>query len=774
MTAIRYRVDAGIAWLTMNNPPLNALSHELRLGIVAALDQALADSKVRAIVLTGNDRAFSSGADIKEFAGGAFYAEPFLPAVCDIVEAASKPVIAAISGACMGGGLELALGCHYRVALADAKISFPEVKLGLIPGAGGTQRFPRLVGLETAINMVVSGATVPAAAFKGSALFDVLVKEDLAGAATGFARQLIQEDKPIRRVRDLKVSHPQAEAFLQFAKQGVMSVARGLVAPLKALEAVGVSVSQKYETGIATEQRIFAELMVSEESKALRHAFFAERAASKVSGLDESTPQRKVASVAVVGAGTMGGGIAICFANAGIPVTLLEAKQENLDRGMAGIRKNYEGAVAKGKMKPEDAQQRAALITPVLDFSAAKDADLIIEAVFEDLAVKKDVFQRIDAVAKRGAILATNTSTLDVDQIAAFTRRPGDVLGLHFFSPANVMRLLEVVRAKRTSADALATAMTVARKIGKTAVVAGVCDGFIGNRMINAYSQQALLMLEEGASPQQVDKAIEKFGFAMGPFRMSDLAGNDISWHIRKRHYAEHPQQRRMRIADRVCELGRFGQMSGLGWYRYETGKRDALPDPVIDEIIQEERAALKIEPRKIGDAEIVDRLVYALVNEGARILEEGIAQRASDIDVVYLMGYGFPVHRGGPMFHASRMGLKNVLRRMKEFAGNPRGDAAFWKPAALIARLAAEGRTFDDAPGKAERAADKPAKSAVQAKGGGEGNDARGTRAGSKAPATGKSRVRGKASSRIRPKSKMKAKARGKATARSKGGRRG
>jgi 3-hydroxyacyl-CoA dehydrogenase len=698
MTILRYRVDAGIAWLTLNNPPLNALSHELRLAIVAGLDKALADSRVQAIVLTGSERAFSSGADIKEFSGGAFYAEPFLPAVCDIVEAAGKPVVAAISGICMGGGLELALGCHYRVALADAKISFPEVKLGLIPGAGGTQRFPRLVGLESAINMIVSGATMPAAAFKGTALFDAIPREDLAGATAAFVKTLLAKGGTIRRVRDLPVKHAQAEAFLQFARQGVSSVSRGLGAPLRALEAVGVSVSQKFDAGMATERKIFSELMSGEESQALRHAFFAERAASKVAGLDDKTKPRAVNSVAIIGAGTMGGGIAMCFANAGIPVTLLEAKQDALDRGVALIRKNYEGAVAKGKMKPDEAAKRGALIRPSLDFAAAKDADLFIEAVFEDIDVKKDVFRKIDAVARRGAILATNTSTLDVDRIAGFTKRPADVLGLHFFSPANIMRLLEVVRAKKTRNDVLATAMSVAKRIGKTAVVSGVCDGFIGNRMINAYSQQALLMLEEGASPQQVDKAIEKFGFAMGPFRMSDLAGNDISWHIRKRHYAEHPKQRPMRIADRVCELGRFGQKTGSGWYRYEPGKRDALPDPVVDQILDEERAALKLKPRKIPDAEIVDRLVYALVNEGAHILEEGIAQRASDIDVVYLMGYGFPVHRGGPMFHASRVGLKSVLRRMQEFGANPNADPPFWKPAKLIVSLAAAGQSFDEA----------------------------------------------------------------------------
>jgi 3-hydroxyacyl-CoA dehydrogenase len=704
VNVVRYKVDKGIAWLAMNNPPLNALSHALRAAVLAAIDRAMADPKVRAVILIGSERAFSSGADIKEFAGSTFYAEPFLPALVDAIEAAPKPVIAAISGACMGGGLELTLGCHYRVALADSKIAFPEVKLGLIPGAGGTQRFPRLVGLETAVNMIVSGATVPASTFKGSGLFDVLAPEKLEAAARDFALGLIKGGKPPRRVREVAVTHPQGEAFLQFAKTSVAAVSRGLLAaPTRALEAVGAALSQPFAVGMATEQKIFAELMVSEQSKALRHAFFAERAAAKVPGLDDATPQRKIASIAVVGAGTMGGGIAMSFANAGIPVTVLEAKQEALDRGMAVIRKFYEGAAAKGKLKPDEATRRVGLITPSLDYAAAATADLAIEAVFEDIEVKKAVFRELDKVMKRGAILATNTSTLDVDKIAGFTRRPGDVLGLHFFSPANVMRLLEVVRAKKTRPEVLATALALARRIGKTAVVSGVCDGFIGNRMINPYSQQALLLLEEGASPSQVDRAIEKFGFAMGPFRMSDLAGNDISWHIRKRHYAEHPKLRHMRIADRVCELGRFGQKSGLGWYRYEAGKRDAIPDPLIEQIIKEERKALKLEPRKIPDAEIVDRLLYALVNEGARILEEGIALRASDIDVVYLTGYGFPVQHGGPMFFASRVGLGSVVRRMREFAANKHADPDFWKPARLLSTLAAASLSFEDAPvGKA------------------------------------------------------------------------
>jgi 3-hydroxyacyl-CoA dehydrogenase len=703
MTVLRYKSGSGIAWLTLNNPPLNALSHALRAAVLAALDRALADRKVVSIVLAGSERAFSSGADIKEFADGTFYRDPFLPAVIDAIEGASKPVIAAISGACMGGGLELALGCHYRVARADAKIAFPEVKLGLIPGAGGTQRFPRLVGLEGALNMIVSGSTVPAATFKGTGLFDSITDGPLEAAVREFAQKLGKQGNAVRRVRELPVKHPQAEAFLQFAKTSVNAVARGLQAPLKALEATGASVSQSFNEGIATERRIFSELMASAESQALRHAFFAERAASKIPGLTEKTPQRKIEHVAVIGAGTMGSGIAMSFANAGIPVTLVEAKQEALDRGVAGIRKFYEGAVAKGKLKKEQAEQRTGLISPSLEMSAVKKADLIIEAVFEDIEVKKSVFREIDKAARKGAILATNTSTLDVDRIAAFTKRPGDVLGLHFFSPANIMRLLEVVRAKKTRPDVLATAMSLARRIGKTAVVSGVCDGFIGNRMLDPYAQQALLMLEEGASPQQVDKAIEAFGFAMGPFRMSDLAGNDISWHIRKRHYAEHPKMRHMLIADRVCELGRFGQKTGLGWYRYEPGKRDAIPDPVVEMIIDEERKALRITPRKLSSEEIVDRLLYALINEGARILEEGIALRASDIDVVYLTGYGFPVHRGGPMFHASRVGLSQILRRMQEFAANEHGDPASWKPAKLLQKLAAEGRSFDDPPAPAK-----------------------------------------------------------------------
>jgi 3-hydroxyacyl-CoA dehydrogenase len=705
MNSVRYSVSDGVAKIVLDNPPLNALSHDLRRSIVAGLDRAVADPKVRAIVLSGNERAFSSGADIKEFSGGAFYAAPFLPAVCDIVEAAPKPVIAAISGACMGGGLELALSCHYRLARADAKIAFPEVKLGLIPGAGGTQRFPRLVGLEAAINTIASGATVPASAFAGTSLWDLIVKDDLEAATTGFVTKLLEAGQGVRRVRNLPARHPQSEAFLQFARGGVKAAARGMQAPLRAVDAIAAAFEEKFDRGMAKEASIFGELMIGSESKSLRHAFFAERAAAKITGLKEGTRERKIESVAIVGAGTMGGGIAMTFANAGIPVTLLEAKQEALDRGIAGIRKQYESQVAKGKLKSDDAAKRIALIQPALDFGAAAKADLFIEAVFEDLAVKKEVFSKLDKVARRGAILATNTSTLDVDAIAAFTKRPGDVLGLHFFSPANIMKLLEVVRGAKTLPDVLATSMSLARRIGKTAVVSGVCDGFIGNRMLEQYVRQGLFMLEEGATPAQIDKALEKFGFAMGPFRMYDLAGNDIGWHIRKRRYVEQPQIKYARIADLICELGRFGQKTGAGWYRYEAGKRDAIPDPLVEELIVKERTRLGLKPRRLDDAEIVDRLVYALVNEGAKILEEGIAQRASDLDVVYLFGYGFPPTRGGPMFHASQVGLANVVRRMHEFAANPHGDPAFWKPVKLLARLAESGASFDTAPAAAPAA---------------------------------------------------------------------
>ena len=686
-SATRYAQQGNIAIITMENPPVNGLSHALRAGIVAGIQRAESDAAISAVVLIGTDAGFSAGADISEFGKRAMSAEPSLPAVIDVIENSTKPVIAAIGGNCMGGGLELALGCHYRVALASAQIALPEVKLGLLPGAGGTQRLPRLIGIEAALNMIVSGAIVPAPQFKGSPLFDHFVEDKLLEQAVEFARKAVIDGKPLKRVRDLKVRHAKPDAFFLFARNMVGAMSKGYPAPLKCVEAVQASLLPSFDAGLKVERDLFAQLMMSDESKALRHLFFAERLASKIADLPENTAVRNIKSVGVIGAGTMGSGIAINFLNAGIPVVILETKQEALDRGIASVAKVYESQVKKGKMKAEKAQERAALLKGTLSYDDLSDVDLVIEAVFEELGVKEAVFKKLDAVCKPGAILASNTSTLDLNKIAGFTKRPQDVVGAHFFSPANVMKLLEVVRGAKTAPEVLATMMKLAKKIKKTAVVSGVCDGFIGNRMINKYAVEAQLLLEEGASVQQIDAAMEKFGMAMGPFKMGDLAGNDIGWAIRKRLYAENPSARRQVISDRVCELGRFGQKTGAGWYRYEAGKRDALQDPVIDALVDAVRKELGITPRKIAADEIVQRLVYSLVNEGAHILEEGIAQRASDIDIVYIFGYGFPVPRGGPMLYADSMGLLSVVRRMEKFG---------WHPAPVLKQLAAAGKTFN------------------------------------------------------------------------------
>ena len=697
MSSAQYTSHGQVAVIQMNNPPVNGLGHELRSGIVAGLRKAEADPQVKAVVLIGSDKAFSGGADIREFGTPKMSAEPVLPTVIQFIETATKPVIAAIGGVCMGGGLELALGCHHRVVAPGTQIAFPEVKLGLLPGAGGTQRMPRLVGVEVALNLIVSGATVPAEQLKSTPLFDHFAEGDLAAAAIAYARQVIAEQRPLVRVRDLEVTHPSPEAFFQFARTTIGAVAKKFPAPLKCVDAVEAAVTRKFDDGLKAEREAFTALVSTPESRALRHAFFAERAAAKIPGVPEGTATREVKRVGVIGAGTMGTGITINFLNAGIPVTILEMTQGALDRGLGAIRKVYEGQVAKGKLKPDAAKQRGALLTPTLAFADLKDADLVIEAVFEEMGVKESVFKKLDEVCKPGAILASNTSTLDLDVIAGFTGRPQDVIGLHFFSPAHVMRLLEIVRGAKTGKDVLATAMKLARTIKKTAVVSGVCDGFIGNRMLAPYQREALLMLEEGASPEQIDRAIESFGFAMGPLKMADLAGGDIGWAIRKRRYAEKPDTQRVLIADRLCEMGRYGQKTGAGFYRYEPGKREALPDPLVDEVIAKCRAALGMTPRTIDAREIVERCVFALVNEGARILEAGIAQRASDIDMVYLSGYGFPLERGGPMLYADMVGLMNVVRAMEGFARNPSTDHVFWQPAPLLAKLAAEGKTFNE-----------------------------------------------------------------------------
>jgi 3-hydroxyacyl-CoA dehydrogenase len=552
--------------------------------------------------------------------------------------------------------------------------------------------------VETALNIIVSGDPVKSeilASLPGQKLFDQIVPagQSVVDAAVVLAAAKVGE--PRVRVRDLPVSHPNPDAYFQFARNTVKAMAKNFPAPARCVDAVEQALKKPFDQGMAYERETFIALMMTPECKALRHAFFGERAASKIPDVPEDTPQRAVAKVAVIGAGTMGGGISMNFLNAGIPVTILEMKQEALDRGIATIRKNYEAQVKKGKLKQDKYDGRMALLSTTLSYADIADADLVIEAVFEEMGVKEKVFKTLDEVCKPGAILASNTSTLDVDAIAAFTKRPQDVVGMHFFSPANVMKLLEVVRGAKTAKDVLATVMAVAKKIRKTAVVSGVCDGFIGNRMIEQYSRQAGFLLEEGCTPAQVDKAVEKFGFAMGPFRMGDLAGNDIGWAIRKRRYVEKPHMRYSKTADLLCELGRYGQKTGAGWYDYVPGKRDAIPSDVVVKMIEEHRRTLGIAPRRISDDEIVHRLVYSLVNEAAKILEEGIASKASDIDMVYLTGYGFPLWRGGPMCYADSQGLFNVVQAMKKFAANPHDDAGFWTPAPLLARLAAEGRSF-------------------------------------------------------------------------------
>ena len=693
-TSTSYAVHGPVAVVTLNNPPVNGLGHALRSGIVAALDQALADPQVQAIVLTGSARAFSGGADVREFGTPKAGQEPTLPSVIRALDGATKPVVAAIAGVCLGGGLELALGCHYRVALPDASLGLPEVKLGLLPGAGGTQRLPRLIGLEPALNMIVSGQPAPAKAFAGTPLVHALIEGDLVEGAVAFAAQVAARGEPLPRARDLKVKQPNADAFLQFARNTVAAASKPFPAPLQCVEAVAASL-KPFDEGLQTERTLFQALMQTPESRALRHVFQAERAAAKVPGLPEGTVLRPIARVGVIGAGTMGGGITMNFLNAGIPVVLLEMKQEALDRGLATIRKNYENSMKKGKLKPEQVEQRMGLITPTLEYAALKDADLIVEAVFEEMGVKEAVFRQLDAVAKPGAILASNTSYLDIDRIATFTRRPQDVIGLHFFSPANVMRLLEIVRGAQTAPDVLATSLQLAKQIKKVAVVSGVCDGFIGNRMLARYGAAAQGLINAGALPQQIDGALQKFGLAMGPFRMGDLAGLDIGWATRKRKAAEAGVEMKPIVADKLCEAGRFGQKTGAGWYRYEAGNRTPLPDSVTEQLITDYRAAHGITPRKIGDEEIVERCIFALVNEGARILEEGIAARASDIDLVYLNGYGFPLHRGGPMLYADTVGLPQVVRSLRRFAAEPGADAS-WQPAPLLVRLAEEGRSFN------------------------------------------------------------------------------
>ena len=695
---VQYQVQGHVGVITLDNPPVNALSVSKGLlqGIIDALKEGDHDPAVRVFLLIGAGRNFSGGADITEFGKPAPPGLANLRDVLSYMDTITKPMVAAVAGPTMGGGLELALGAHYRCAATGAQIGLPEVKLGLLPGAGGTQRLPRLIGAATALEMIVSGDPVSTERALELGIVDEIVAGDLRAGAVAFANRVAKEGRPVRRASALTAAvEGDVDAFFAAARARIAREHRGFPAPLVCMECVEAAVKRPFTEGIRVEREGFERLVGTTESRALRHAFFAERAANKVKDVPEDTPVREIRTAAVIGAGTMGGGIAMNFANAGIPVTLLEASQERLNHGLEVIRRNYAATVAKGRLSQDAMDRRMDLIQGALSYDALAEADIVVEAVFEEMGIKQDVFRRLDTVAKPGAILATNTSTLDIDQIAAVTSRPGDVIGLHFFSPANVMRLLEIVRGARTSKDVIATSMKLARTIRKVGVLVGVCDGFVGNRMVHAYFREAGFLLEEGALPQQVDRVMEAFGWAMGPFRVSDLAGLDIGWAIRKRQAATRdPSERYSRIADLICERGRYGQKTGAGYYRYEAGNRSPVPDPEIEALIVQASKDAGIERRAISDEEILERCMYQLVNTGAKILEEGIAQRASDVDIVYLYGYGYPRYRGGPMFHADTVGLAKVLERVQAYHAQ---HGAFWKPAALLERLATEGGRFND-----------------------------------------------------------------------------
>ncbi len=678
----------GIAVITVDNPPVNALKHEVRAGLAEALRRARDDASVEAVVISCAGRTFFAGADITEF--GKPPQAPGLGQVIAQIEAMPKPVVAALHGTALGGGFEVALACHFRVAVPTARVGLPEVKLGLLPGAGGTQRLPRLVGPEKALRMIVTGDPIGAVEARADGIVDEIAEGDLTAAAIALARRVAAERRPLQKVRDrddkLAAARADAKSFDE-AAAALTRRLRGREAPAACLEAVRNAFTLPFDEGLRRESELFRTLVAGDQSKAQRHVFFAEREAAKVPNMPEGTPPRPIARTAVIGAGTMGGGIAMCFANAGIPVTLIETGRDLLQRGRDRIAANYRATMARGGLTADDMERRLGLIAGAVGIDAAGDADVVIEAVFEEIELKKRVFAELDQVAKPGALLATNTSTLDVDQIARATARPQDVIGTHFFSPANVMRLLEIVRGADSAPDAIATGLTLARRLGKVPVVVGVCYGFVGNRMLARRSVEAERLLLEGAMPQQVEAVLVEFGLPMGPFAMIDLAGLDVGWLIRKSR-GEHAA-----IEDALCEAGYFGQKTGKGYFRYEAGSRIPIPDPEIERIILDASARLGISRREIGPGEIIERTVFPMINEGARILEEGIAARPGDIDVVWVYGYGWPAWRGGPMYYADHLGLGHVRDRLAASAEHS-GDETL-RPAALISRLAAEGRGF-------------------------------------------------------------------------------
>ncbi|MGN6311887.1 MAG: 3-hydroxyacyl-CoA dehydrogenase NAD-binding domain-containing protein [Xanthobacteraceae bacterium] len=684
---VRLERQDAVAIVTVDSPPVNALSAAVRRGIFEQVKAAAGDPQVQAIVLTCAGRTFIAGADITEF--GKPPQPPGLNEVIAAMENSPKPVVAAIHGTALGGGLETALGAHFRVAVKEAKLGLPEVKLGLLPGAGGTQRLPRAVGPELAVKMIVGGNPISASEALKAGLIDEIVDELVPGAVA-FAKKVVAEKRPLRRLRDEDGKLAAAKADRSIFTNAVAALtkkARGLEAPFAAADAVGAAIDLPFDEGLKKEREGFMKLMTGDQSKAQRYAFFAEREAAKVAGVPEGTKPRKVERVAIIGAGTMGGGIAMSFANAGIPVTLIETGDEQLKRGMGVMQKNYENTAARGGIPADAPAKRMGLINGVVGLENVKDADLIIEAVFETMAIKKDVFTALDKYAKPGAVLASNTSYLNINEIAAVTKRPQDVLGMHFFSPANVMKLCEIVRAEKTAPDALVTAVAVAKRIAKVPAVVGVCDGFVGNRMLAQRGKQGEKLLYDGGLPQQIDGVVTKFGLPMGPFSMGDLAGLDIGWRSRQDRGIKSP------IGDALYEAGRHGQKTGKGYYKYEQGSRAPLPDPEVEKMLEEVRAKLGVKGRNISDEEILERMIYPMINEGARILEEGIASRPSDIDVIWLYGYGWPIYRGGPMFYADQVGLKHIADRLSFYAKETNDPSL--EPAPLLKKLAAEGKTF-------------------------------------------------------------------------------
>ena len=683
---VNYVIEGTIGVISVDYPPVNALSQAVRQGLHEAITAAQTDAS-EAIVIVCEGRTFIAGADITEF--GKPPVEPFLPDLLNVIEDSKKPVIAAIHGTALGGGFETTLAAHYRCALPGAKIGLPEVKLGLLPGAGGTQRTPRLGGVQAALDLMTSGTPIGAAAARELGLIDRIVEGDLRAEAIAWARELVEQGATPRKSSEQVVPDFDAAIFDTY-RATLAKRARGQIAPQNIVACVEAATKHPFKEGLAVERRLFMECMQSPQSAALRHLFFAERQAAKINDLPKDTPQRSIDSVGIIGGGTMGGGIAMSFANAGIPVTLIEINDDALARGLSIVEKNYAASVKRGKLSEDKATKCRALISGSTDYGSLAKLDLVIEAVFEDPELKKRIFARLDDACKPGAILATNTSYQDVDAIAAATQRPQDVIGLHFFSPANIMKLLEVVRADKTADDVLATCMALAKRIKKVPVMSGVCYGFIGNRMLQPYFREAQLCLVEGATPEQVDNAMEAWGMAMGPIRVADLAGIDVGYKARQAlPESERGDPRASRVADVLAEMGRLGQKTGAGFYQYDAQTRKHVSDPVVQEIIEREAAALGVERRDIPDDEIVDRLIYALVNEGMRIVEEGIAQRPSDIDVVYIYGYGFPAWRGGPMHYADTVGLEKVHARVTEFC--ERFGAEAWAPAPLLEKLASK-----------------------------------------------------------------------------------